>query len=150
MNFIWNPRATSTYRPPNGLTFEAARDAIFAWRDAAFAAGWEFHPTYQSESVDTAFSMSWKGWKVMATCRPKGEKQSFHSASFSVWGPDTLHVRIDPMTPFDLAAIEQLARTCEFCGKVVEQTERVAFCNRSCAACAPEARKRLERPGWCE
>lgn len=45
---------------------------------------------------------------------------------------------------------DELARTCDNCGKVVEHVNHVAFANKACDECSPVMRRKMERPGWAD
>lgn len=117
-------------------------ERVRTWRDAALQDGWAIAPTYEHESIETAFRLTRDGFVVSAIAR------SERGSAIDAWGPDGL--ALDVPDTYDMAALIAGLRTCSFCGAMDVATQRVAFCNRSCAACAPAAKQRLETPGWCD
>lgn len=45
---------------------------------------------------------------------------------------------------------DELARTCDNCGKVADHVNHVAFANKACDECVTGMRKKMERPGWAD
>lgn len=117
------------------------------WRLAAEADGWQFRPTYPSEPVEHAFRGEHEGFSIQGIARPGGD-ESLPSASIHIWGPDGLAVM--PPLAYDMVSIRRGTRICSFCDAEDVDTFRVGFAGRVCAACLPEARRRIETPGWCE
>ncbi|HUW08396.1 MAG TPA: hypothetical protein VM537_01645 [Anaerolineae bacterium] len=121
---------------------------------AAVADGWEIAPTYQSEDVSRAARLTKDGF-VMQTImrededgRPHAWSRKGTEASISIWGPDGLGV--DVPLEYDGDLIRSWTRKCGECGATDVDTKRVAFANRVCNACLPAARKKYEKPGWCD
>lgn len=136
------------YRPSGewGFTNEPARlRGAKQFRDDAVADGWSIEPTYISESVDSASRLKRDGFVMLIVTREKVGKWEFE-ANVNIWGPDGLAIR--PPEFYDFSKIELGTRTCNYCGKSDVPTERVGFAGRCCAACLPEARRKIETPGW--
>ena len=120
--------------------------AALAWRDAAIADGWTCRPTYDCESVDTAFSLEHpEGWKASGTARP-GDARTLNSAEVSVWGPDGL--AMPSGRTYDMAALRAGLRACAFCDATDVDTTRIGFAGRCCNVCLPEMAASIERSGW--
>lgn len=115
------------------------------WRAAAEADGWVFHPTYQTESVETAFRGEREGFVLQGIARPGGDDKS-PSASIHIWGPDGLAVRT-PLT-YSMGAIRKGARVCGYCSAEDVDTVCVGFAGRCCKKCEPTVRPQIETPGW--
>ena len=133
------------------LTFERVRNRVLCeqWRNAAVADGWSIEPTYEHEPQEHAFRLRRDGFVVQGLARPiPGPHGTTPAPQISIWGPDGL--AIDPPETYDIEKIRRGAETCGSCGAYPVKTERVAFVNRCCAACAPDQRARLETPGWAE
>ena len=113
----------------------------------AVADGWAVKPTYNSEPVDSAFTLDRDGFKVMGFARDHGaQARKRYETSISGWGPDGLAIKL-PNT-YDWSAIASAVRTCGRCGATVDRTFRFSFAGRSCSACLPAARAECEKPGW--
>lgn len=118
------------------------------WREAAIADGWQAEPTYgDHEPLEQAWKLRRDGFTIQGLSRPGSDKM-LPSADVHIWGPDGL--AIEPPAEYDFAAIVRGSQTCSECGAHPVTTERVAFANRVCAECAPDARRRYETPGWCD
>jgi hypothetical protein len=124
-------------------------ESVRQFRDAAIADGWEIKPTYGAhEGQDSAASLTRDGYKMIILTRDKtSENRKWkYVASIDIWGPDGISIATPELYDFD--AIKHGVTTCPVCGATGVKTVRVAFANRACEACAPELRKKLERPGW--
>lgn len=125
------------------------------WRENAVADGWSIEPTYpasldpngnKGEDVNRAATLKREGFLAMVFTRtyPSGHIE----ASVSVWGPDGL--ALPAFVEYSWDALVAGQRTCLECGATDVDTQRVNFAGRVCATCLPEARKRTEKPGWCD
>jgi hypothetical protein len=88
--------------------------------------------------------------KVFVVVRRKGNLYNLHRY-FPVgnnWAPDGLAV--EPPAVYNFEELVRNSRTCEFCKAQNVDTQRVGFAGRCCAACLPDARKRIETKGWCD
>ena len=128
------------------LTGEVA--AAIAWRVAAASDGWEFQPTYSHESLEQAFRGMRDGMIVLGLARLGGDL--LPSGDINAWCNKGISLNPVPVIYPGFAALKALARHCPECGANDVATGRVAFANRACARCAPDLRKKLERPGWCD
>ncbi len=122
-----------------------------AWRDAALADGWLSTATYgESEAEDRASTLTRDGFKASIITRTPEPKpwnpNPKHEGCVTVWGPDRLDVR--PGQTYDWEYIKAGLRHCGECNADDVDTARVAFANRVCVPCLPEARKKYEKPGW--
>jgi hypothetical protein len=118
------------------------------WREAAIADGWQAEPTYgDHEPLEQAWKLRRDGYTIQGLSRPGSDKM-LPSAAVHIWGPDGLAIK--PPVEYDSAAILRGSETCSECGAHPVKTERVAFANRVCADCAPDARRKYETPGWCK
>lgn len=138
---------------PFGFTNDDAQiAAVRAWVAAAVADGWTIEPTYPCESVERAARLRRDGWLaqvVMRDMRTETKPGKWkYEAQVHVWGPDGLCV--DPGAVYSWADLVAGLRVCDQCGGRDVDTKRVGFANRVCAVCVPAARKRIERPGWCD
>jgi hypothetical protein len=115
------------------------------WRAAAEADGWVFRPTYQNESVETAFRGKREGFTLLGIARPSDDKHC-GNASINLWGPDGLHV--DTPLVYSMDAIRVNARKCGYCSVTDVDTVRVGFAGRCCKACEPVVRPQIETRGW--
>ena len=130
-----------------GFTNDAADyEAACKWREDAIADGWEHEPTYPGhEPESTACKLHKGAFRTQIITRERVGKWAYE-ADVHVWGSDGLAVKPDRVYSF-----QQLAdglRVCVWCGATDVSTSRVGFANRVCEACLPEARKKLECPGW--
>lgn len=120
-----------------------------AWRDAAVADGWSIEPTYQTEPVERAARLSRDGFSAQIITRTPEEGHRWrttYEGSVHIWGPDSLAVKAPH--PYSWERLTAGLRTCHDCGATDVETQRVGFAGRTCAACLPDARKRIETPGW--
>jgi hypothetical protein len=126
------------------------QEAVKAWRDAAVADGWEIAPTYGNhEPVTSAASMTREGFKAMVLTRENLNPdlpKPICKFNVSAWAPDGIAIRVK--FPYNWENIKAEVTTCPVCNRTSIPTIRVGFANRSCDECAPELRKRIERPGW--
>ena len=140
----------SILNPPTqwGFTNDRAYlEAVQAYRDAAIADGWTSEPTYKDESAHRACKLHKGGFVMMVLTRehrPGGP--SAYEVQVHLWGPDGLAIK--PEAPYNWDQINEGLRVCDWCGATGVYTERVGFANRVCARCAPEARRKIEVPGW--
>lgn len=124
---------------------------VIAWRDAAVADGWTITPTYGREDVSRASTLARDGYKAMLLTRepiPGDRWATTQEYTLNLWCPRGIDIR--PPAVYDWAKIVAGTRTCSVCGATDVDTQRVAFANRACAACAPALRKKMETPGWCD
>jgi len=117
---------------------------------AALADGWSLRKTYEQEPAETAFTMERDGFKLLGLAR-RGDEcgPPLPTGSINIWGPDGLAIK----TPIKYPGFETIKaglEHCSACGKYGVKTQRVGFANRVCADCAPELRKTIETPGWCD
>ena len=114
--------------------------------------GWDGKHTFNEN--DPVFSAAKEDFKMSVVCREYPNAISpvcFSSGILGrvcAWGPDS--IAIQPPLPYDWEKVKEGIYICGFCGEKADKTVRVAFANRSCEACAPAARKKLEKPGWCD
>lgn len=130
---------------------------IFAWRDAAVADGWTITPTYENESVDTAFHLAHaNGFKISGCARPDTKSYPPRPVQpsggyYTLAGWDDRGIGFDPFPAvYSLAALVALTRHCPICGADDVDTNRVGFADRACATCTPGLRAKIETPGWCD
>lgn len=110
----------------------------------AVADGWNIKPTYDDhESIETAASLEKDGYKIMVVNRI-GEH--IFNKPIHGWGPDSLSIDINIV--YDWKQITAATNICGECKQEKSFLQRVGFANRVCNDCLPEARKRLEYPGW--
>lgn len=132
-----------------GFTNDSAKlKAAQDYRDAAAADGWAIRPTYGSESMDRASTLTRDRFVMQALTRDNSEKGGKwkHEAQISIWGPDGLAIR--PPETYDFAEISARTRRCLYCKAEDVETERVGFAGRCCAKCLPAMRAKIETPGW--
>jgi hypothetical protein len=133
-----------------GLTNDVEElESVRRWVADAVADRWEIEPTYQSEPVESAATLTKDGFKVLALMRDRGEDRDVHyccEAKVSAWGPDGLAIRVPRTYDFDL--IQQSLRRCGECGADDVETQRVGFAGRVCESCLPAAQKKYEFDGW--
>ena len=142
----------SILNPPGpwGFTNDRAYlEAVQAYRDAAIADGWTVEPTYAAEEIGRACRLKKSDFVMMVLTRENrpGGKFAYEVRAY-LWGPDGLAIK--PQAPHNWDQIKEGLRVCGWCGATGVHTERVGFANRVCAKCAPEARKKIEVPGWCD
>ncbi len=122
-------------------------ERIIEFRDAAVRDGWAIQRTYPNhEPIESAASLEKDGFKMMILSRPT-ELHKF-DANIHIWGPDRLAIKIPD--GYSWESIKDGLGVCGFCGKTKVETRGVAFANRVCEECYPEAKKKLEYPGWCD
>lgn len=83
-------------------------------------------------------------WSILS--REANHKYKYE-ANISIWCPEGIAIAV-PLV-YDFETIKELVNRCGKCGAEGVKTKRVAFANRVCESCLPEARKQLEKPGWC-
>jgi len=117
------------------------------FRDAAAADGWEIEPTYGTESVDRAASLTKDDFvmRVLSRTHEEGSKWKYQAEVY-IWGPDGL--AINPPNKYDFEAIKEKVESCGYCNAKGVPTQRVGFAGRSCETCLPEQKKIQEYPGW--
>lgn len=121
-------------------------DAAVKFRDDAVDDGWEIKPTYKTEDVNSAASLSRDGFSMMVLARDKGAGKWKYEAKVSIWGPDKLAIRAP--AKYDYNKITSGLRKCTECGAEDVDCKRVGFAGRCCAPCLPKAKKKYEYPGW--
>lgn len=123
--------------------------AATQFRLDAEADGWTWAPTYgDHEPVEQAFRGEREGFVIQGLARPGDDL--LPTGSIHAWGPDRVSLHPIPIVYPGFAALKALVEHCPECGADGVETQRVAFANRACAACAPALRAKLERPGWCD
>lgn len=134
---VW--AAVTAYRKP-------LMAVVHAYRHALADDGWQVLPTYGHEPVERAWRAYRDGFIISGLCRVDEHGNPKGCPELCGWGPDGLAINIPKAYSF--AAIKAATLQCGVCGAEGVETERVAFANRSCAACAPGLRKQIETPGW--
>lgn len=115
------------------------------WCAAAIADGWHGEPTYPNELFIHAWRLTRDGYTILGLSRP-GTDKFMPTASVHIWGPDGLAIK--PPLEYDSDAIIAGARTCSYCGEMDVSTHRVGFAGRACYQCLPDAKRKVETPGW--
>ena len=119
---------------------------MMGYRQAVIADGWTCKPRYEGEPIDSYSEHEKNGFTlIICTRSPVGKWK--YQAEVSIWGPDGL--AIEPPKVYSMDGILKNESKCCMCKTVGVPTSRVAFANRVCDKCLPEARKKLEYPGWC-
>lgn len=120
----------------------------------AIADGWSSRPTYAHEAEDQARTMDKDGFKMLVLTRSKDAPRTYkyfgkykYELSLNAWGPDGL--ALDTHIDYYMEYLKKGLTTCAECGSI-GSTHRVGFAGRVCRACLPEAKKRVEFPGWCD
>lgn len=130
---------------------------VVQYRDEMVADGWSIEPTYGSEPVESASRLKRQGFVSLILTRDKGPVEDReprnkglrrYEAQVSIWGPDGLAITVP--YPYSFAACVANTRKCSGCKATEVPTERVGFAGRVCASCLPDARRRIETPGWCD
>jgi hypothetical protein len=119
------------------------------WVADAVADGWTIEPTYRTESIKRAATLTKDDYKALVLMRDDSHTPGSrfkYTAQVSVWGPDGLAINVP--REYDFALIEKAVRRCSECGVDDIDTQRVGFAGRVCAACLPAAQKKHEYPGW--
>jgi hypothetical protein len=120
------------------------------FRDDAERDGWVKTPTYGTESVERASSLSKDGFKMLILTRDnsadgRGKK---YEATVNIWAPDRLSVNTPQF--YDFNELVRRTRVCSKCNAKDVDTERYSFAGRCCSACLPAMRTATEQPGWCD
>lgn len=119
---------------------EVSAEQARAWRDAAIADGWACEPTYQTQPLESACTLSREGFAASISI---GKREG----SVWVWGPDMLQIP-DHGVEYDFERLKRNLKLCDQCGQYAERCTRVGFANRVCDDCKSGAQKRIEFPGW--
>lgn len=120
---------------------------VHGWREALEADGWSIEKTYGHEPVEHAWSAKKDGFSVQGLARPiSNEDGKVCSPEIHIWGPDGLAIAVPD--EYTMQGLIERLRWCSFCPAKNVGTVRVAFANRVCESCLPEARKKYEFYGW--
>lgn len=117
---------------------------------------------YKIESEERVSGLERDGFKMHILTRSRDNevlnpKAGYHhtihrkwkyEAEVAIWGPDGLAIATPVVYSYE--AITSGVRTCGTCGAKDVETQRVGFANRCCTKCAPEQKRIIERPGWCD
>jgi hypothetical protein len=140
----------------HGYTNNQAKLAqVQAYVAAAIADGWEQSIYFDNEPVTEACKLHRDGFKMsvlMRTFTPKPWQATQpwkFTAQISAWGPDGLAIEVGDEYP-GFAAIQAATMKCSQCGAAGVVTFQFFFAGRCCAGCLPEARRKYEKPGWCD
>jgi hypothetical protein len=143
------------YRPAGQFGFTRSTslfNAVQQYISDAVADGWDIKPTYGSEPVERAASLTRDGFHMLIINRSEsnGKKPGdwFSESSIHIWGPDGMAIR--PPEFYDFEKIKALTAKCPQCGAEGVKTVRYAFAGRCCEACLPAMRAKHEKPGWCD
>lgn len=119
------------------------------YREALNADGWAMTATYEGhESAERYSSHEKDGYKAHVCSRENVGAKYRYETGVHFWGPNGIAIKAPQ--PYSLDALKANEYVCDFCGKTVASTRRVAFANRSCDDCLDAARKKLEYRGWCD
>ncbi len=121
---------------------------VHKWREAAIADGWLPSPTYSSEPVEHACTLTKAGFIAHTLSRPiPGKDGMLNCPDVSVWGPDGAGVKATK--EYDFATLQSNLRFCKSCGNHDVETQRYAFADRLCAECGPKMMASLPR-NWAD
>lgn len=120
---------------------------VLEYRKAVMNDGWVSKPRYNNEPIESYSEHHKEGFILTIGSRKKVGKWKYE-CDISIWGPDQLAVA--PPLEYNWEEILERLTRCDICKETGIPVQRVAFANRVCKNCLPEARKKLESPGWCD